>query len=85
MKNIGKNVLNNTFKLASFYIYFMSQKMYLYNIEVGYTYQCSIRIDNNKKAKKFKIEITSREFVSFSIASVNETADEVKPFKSLNN
>ena len=52
MKNIGKKFLNNTFKLASFYIYLMFQKMYLYNIEVGYTYRCSIRTDNNKKAKK---------------------------------
>ena len=67
MKNISKKNLNNTFKSTSFYIYFMFQKMYLFNIAVGYTYRCSIRIDNNKKAKKFKINITSRAFVSFNI------------------
>ena len=50
----------------------MFQKMYLYNIEVGYTYWCSKKTDNNKKAKKLKIEITSREFVSSNIVSANE-------------
>ena len=49
----------------------MFQKMYLFNTEVGYTYWCSVRIDNNKKAKKFKINITSREFVSFNIVTLN--------------
>ena len=49
----------------------MFQKMYLFNIEVCYTYRCSIRIGNNKKAKKLKIDITSREFVSFNIVTLN--------------
>ena len=49
----------------------MFQKIHLFNIEVGYTYRCSIRIDNTKKAKKFKIDITSREFVSFNIVALN--------------
>ena len=49
----------------------MFQKMYLFNIAVGYTYQCSIRIENNKKAKKFKIDNTSREFVTFNIVTLN--------------
>ena len=30
----------------------MFQKMYLFNIEVGYTYQCSIRTDINKKKQR---------------------------------
>ena len=49
LKNIRKKKLNNTFKAASFFIF---QKMYLFHIEIGYTYQCSIRIGNNKKKQR---------------------------------
>ena len=49
----------------------MIQKMYLFNNEVGYTYWCSIRIDNNKKAKKLKIDMTSRKLVSFNNVTLN--------------
>ena len=49
----------------------MFKKMNLFNIEVGYTYRCSIRIDHNKNGKKVKIDITSRRFVSFNIVTLN--------------
>ena len=71
LKNISKKNLNNTFKSTSFYIYFMIQKMYLFDIDFGYTCRCSIRICNNKKAKKFEIDITSREFGNFNIVTLN--------------
>ena len=49
----------------------MFQKMYLFNNDIGYTYRCSIRIDNNKKAKKFKTDMTSRKFVSSNNVALN--------------
>ena len=52
LKNISQKNLYNTFKSTSFYIYFMFQKMYLFNIQVGYTYRCSTRIDDNTKNKE---------------------------------
>ena len=52
LKNFSKKILNNTFKSTSFHIYFMLQKICLFNIEVGYTYRCSTRIDNNQKSKE---------------------------------
>ena len=45
--------------------------MYLFNIEVGYNYTSYIRIDNNKKAKKFKTDLTSKEIVSSKMVTIN--------------